>query len=231
LQKGRDNVHLEIEGQLRSLIPLKQFRVQFDLPEEFGCRYFETKDWLVGSLDSGGQALLGVKENLLSVIPNNLGQPELLLQPEHLAAIFRQNLERVNLEIGLAEAQLDFAVDGLQNILSATVYDLARHYQLQGGNPSQVQASFDFSGLYHDWLNQLVTLFSRTYFYQSADKNFEIKLISYLYGRIGMRVELEGVVYYVQDSTLACPAASYMGDLCENIAQLLCVALTRASTL
>ncbi|MCB0154621.1 MAG: hypothetical protein KDF65_07475 [Anaerolineae bacterium] len=215
-------MQLEVDGQERTFIPLKLFQARFNLPDEFGSAYFEKKDWDIGSLNGGAEALSSVKKDVTRIVPSTLTLTDLLHQPEQLAATFRTSLEAVNLHIGLTQVQLDFAVDGLHNLLLAVVYELVRLHHLFRGDVQQIQATFDFTALYRNWLNQSVSIFGQSYDYHHEGLCFEIKTISYLYGRMGLRIENAGEVYYVADSTLACPAAGFMGDLAEALALALC---------
>jgi hypothetical protein len=208
---------LTIDGQQRLFTPLATFQAEWDLPAEFGITYFESKDWPVGTVESAGRALGEIKGAILQAVPSALTRAELLRQPQLLAATFREQLKGANPHIGLTAEQLDFAVDGLQNVLVGVAYHLIQAVQ----NTKQEQNTFDFENLYQTWLNESVQLFSKVYTYQQGHRRFEIRMVNYVYGRVGMRIEVEGRVYYVLDMSLACPAWGYMGELCREVAQAL----------
>jgi hypothetical protein len=63
------------------------------------------------------------------------------------------------------------------------------------------------------------------YTYQNI--KYQVQVIYNPYGRVGLKVEVAGEVYYVADLALACPALHYMRDLCGAVAQELCAALIR----
>ena len=126
-----------------------------------------------------------------------------------------------NAEIGLSDDQLDFAVDGLENVLHDVVYQLISLYQTHRGDVTKIQEHFDFAALYQKWLDNSVTLFAKSYSYSYAGAEFKVKIISYAYGRVGLQVQIGPEIYYVFDPRLACPAWRYMEDLGEEIAQRL----------
>lgn len=212
---------LKIDGQQRLFIPLALFRAEWGLPADFGITYFEPKDWPVGTVDAAGRALGEIKREVLQAVPRTMSGAELLMQPQILATTFRERLVQVNYHIGLTEVQLDFAVDGLQNVLQSVAYHLIQLERISQGNVESGRAPFDFENLYQTWLDESGQLFANSYFYQQGERRFEIKIVSYVYGRLGMRIEVEGQIYYVLDMTLACPAWGYMGELCRELAEAL----------
>ncbi|MDX1520702.1 MAG: hypothetical protein R3264_03670 [Anaerolineae bacterium] len=215
-------MHLLIDGQPCQFIPLKVFISTWNLPEEFGVQAFGRKDWPVGSLDEGGRALNQVKQAVLATVPDRVTLPELLNQSQSLARIFRAELEQVNIEINLTQDQLDFAVDGLQNVLHDVVYGLITLYHAHRDHPHKIQAEFDFATLYQNWLNTSATIFAQTYPYQASETMFLVRIVAYAYGRIGLQISVDNAVYYVLDPTFACPAANFMGNLGQELALKLC---------
>ena len=220
-------MRLEIEGELREFVPLSTFRGRWKLPSEFGVAYFEPKDWDVGAMDySSHETLKEIKHAVVAGVPKTLLNSDLLLQPQRLAAIFREKLQVANVHIGLNEDQLDFAVDGFQNILQNISYDLIRLQQTYR-DPLEAQRQFNFDAIYQQWLNDSVTIFAKTYTYAQAGTDFEIRIISYVYGRMGFQARVAGDTYYVLDMTLACPAWRFMGQLSRSVAESLCKALAK----
>jgi hypothetical protein len=215
-------MQLSVAGIPRNFIPLPEFRARWALPDEFGITYFEGKDWPVGRLDRTGSELVEIKARLLEAVPPALTTPALLAQPQHLASLFRQGLTQANNRIGLTPEQLDFAVDGLANILQDVVYALVYQQRTRPRQP------FDFATIYQQWLDNSVTLFTPVYPYHHADQRWLIRIVAYAYGRIGLEVQVGPENYYVFDPTLACPAWRYMRDLSEAIAQALATALDEA---
>lgn len=222
-------MQLTIDGQPRTFIPLAAFRQQRRLPEEFSLAYFEPKDWQgLGTLDGSGKALAALRQRMLEAVPVTITLAELIFQAQTLADRFHSELTAINPQIGLREVEVEFAVAGLADVLQSVAYQLVQLSHTYRHDPSQVQTHFDFSGLYQNWLDASVRVSATTQIYAQQNATYQVRVIYNPYGRVGLKVEVAGEVYYVTDLALACPALHYMQDLCGAMAQALCTALTRS---
>ncbi|GIK41689.1 MAG: hypothetical protein BroJett011_55220 [Chloroflexota bacterium] len=222
-------MQLTIDGQPHTFIPLPAFRQQWGLPEEFSLAYFEPKDWQgLGTLDGSGKALAALRQRMLEAVPVTITLAELIFQAQTLADRFHTELTAINPQIGLREVEVEFAVAGLADVLQSVAYQLVQLSHTYRHDPSQVQTHFDFSGLYQNWLDASVRVSATTQIYAQQNATYQVRVIYNPYGRVGLKVEVAGEVYYVTDLALACPALHYMQDLCGAMAQALCTALTRS---
>ncbi|MBE7550210.1 MAG: hypothetical protein HS126_03930 [Anaerolineales bacterium] len=222
-------MQLTIDGQPRTFIPLVAFREQGGLPEEFTLAYFEPKDWQgLGTLDGSGKALAALRQRMLEAVPATVTLAELMLQVQTLTDRFHTELTAINSQIGLREVEVEFAVAGLADVLQSVAYQLVQLSHTYHHDPSQVQTHFDFSGLYQNWLDASVRVSATTRIYSHQNVTYQVQVIYNPYGRVGLKVEVAGEVYYVTDLALACPALYYMQDLCGALAQAVCTALTHS---
>ncbi|MCL4301880.1 MAG: hypothetical protein KJ077_39660 [Anaerolineae bacterium] len=223
-------MQLTIDGQPHTFIPLAAFRREEGLPEEFTLAYFEPKDWQgLGTLDGSGKALAALRQRMLEAVPAAVTLAELIPQIQALADHFHAELTAINQQIGLREVEVEFAVAGLADVLQSVAYQLVQLSHTYRHDPSQVQAHFDFSGLYQNWLDASVRVSATTQIYTHQNVMYQVRVIYNPYGRVGLKVEVAGEVYYVTDLALACPALHYMQDLCSAMAQALCTALTHST--
>ena len=132
----------------------------------------------------------------------------------------------INLYFGLQEGQLHLSVEGLADVLRRVAFELIQLSQIYRNNLSQAQRNFDFEVVYQGWLDDSTRLSSVIHPYQHSDTTYQVQVIYNPYGRVGLKVQVAGEIYYVTDMSLACPAANYMHDLCGDIAVKICEALT-----
>ena len=219
-------MQLKIDGQPHTFMPLSAFRQQWGLPEEFNLAYFEPKDWQgLGTLDGSGRALAMLRQHMLEAVPGSITLAELIFQVRTLTDRFHAELTAVNSQIGLREVEVEFAVAGFADVLQSAAYQLMQLSHTYRHDPSQIQAHFDFSDIYQNWLDASGRISAATQMYTYRDVKYQVQVIYNPYGRVGLKVEAAGEVYYVVDLALACPALHYMQDLCAAIAQALCAAL------
>jgi hypothetical protein len=219
-------MQLAVHQQNRTFIPIQTFRAQWQLPHNFGIALFEPKNWEVGSMEGAGTLLLAVKERVIAAVSPHLPLSELMAAVEALTLIFEVELEQANLQIGLRPEEVDFAVSGFRDILQAAAYNLIQRYYTREDEPLCRQ--FDYSAVYQAWLDDSVRVSSVAHAYQYESLQFEIRLIYNVYGRVGLEIKNGSETYYVMDMSLACPAASFMRELCGEVAQALCRTLTSA---
>lgn len=223
-------MQLTIDGHPRTFIPLPAFRQQWGLPEEFTLAYFEPKDWQgLGTLDGSGKALAALRQRMLAAVPTAVTLAELIFQVQALADRFHVELTAINPQIGLREAEVEFAVAGLADVLQSVAYQLMQLSHTYRHDPSQIHTHFDFSGLYQNWLDASVRVSATRRIYTHQNVTYQVQVIYNPYGRVGLKAEVAGEVYYVADAALACPALHFMQDLCGTLAQAFCAALTRST--
>ena len=220
------HMHLIINNQNRTLIPIQTFRAQLGLPDSFQMAYFESKEWEgLGSLDGAGPALATTRQHVIQAVPPQITLTDLLSTVDDLNYIFRHELGAANVQVGLRTIEVDFAVSGFYDVLQAVAYRLVQLYHSHRDDLAQVRHNFDFAGVYQTWLNNSVQVSTTTHIYEHADAQFKVRIIYNIYGHIGLEVAVTDELYYVMDMSLACPASSYMYDLCNQVAQALCRAL------
>jgi hypothetical protein len=145
-----------------------------------------------------------------------------------LAELFRQQLEAINPQIGLRPAEIDFAVAGFQDVLQAAGYHLLQLAHTHRHNPALIGQHLDFAGIHQTWLDESVRVSATVHSYQNEVNQFQVRVIYYAYGRVGLEVTVSaGDCFYVTDSSLACPASGFMESLEEQVAQVLVQAFVR----
>lgn len=220
-------MELTVNHQNRSFIPLQSFRAQWNLPETFGVAYFEPKQWEgLGSIEGAGPALVEVRRQVLQAVPTQIPLPALEAVTQQLKDFFHRELAAANTRVGLRDVEIDFAVSGFYDVLSSAASQLLKLALQHRCNMAQVRQEFSFANAYQDWMNAWVKVSSPAHSYRHGDLQFSVRIITNPYGRVGMAVEIAGETYYVLDMSLACPAASYMQELCGQVAKRLCQSLT-----
>lgn len=216
-------MQLTLNGQRRHFTSLKKFSAEYNLPSEFGVAFFEPKNRPnLGSIDGAGPQLAAIRQDVLAVVPANLMIDQLLPAVKQIAFSFRLALERENNRIGLHPPEVDFAAAGFADVLQAVAYRLV---QLQ---PSG--AALDFDAVYQGWLDDSVRVSVAESHYAHNGEDFLVRLVNNIYGRVGLIVTVAGQTHYVQDTSQACPAASFMDDLCRDVSHKLGAALNRPRT-
>lgn len=216
-----------LHEQRHITIPLQTFRLQQGLPDDFTAALFEPKDWTgLGSISGCGHLLVEMRENIIQTLPSNLKLTELFPLVEALTDLFHQEMVTINPHIGLQEVEIEFAVAGFADVLRGVAFKLIQLSQTYRNDLTQVQRDFDFEAAYQGWLDDSTRLSSVIHPYHYDDTTYQVQVIYNPYGRVGLKVQVAEEIYYVTDMSLACPAASYMHDLCGDIAVKICEALT-----
>lgn len=220
-------MELIIDGKHTTFAPLQIFCKQWNLPAEFGVNYFEPKDSAgLGSIKKAGDALAHMKQKILVSIPLTIPVVSLLSVSDILAKSYQYELQIANEHVGLRLHDVGFAVAGFQDVIQAVIYELVRLNHTYRGDLTKIGAEFNFVTVYHNWLNASVRPSSTVHTYTHNNKQFQVRIINHIYGRVGLAVDVDNEVYYVADKTLACPGENYMFDLCEAVAIRLCERLT-----
>jgi hypothetical protein len=219
-------MQLLIEQGYQTLIPLPSFREQWGLPQAFGVALFEPKASAnLGSIEGAGRELGMVRQRVVQAVPAPLKPADLIVVIEALTRYFEQELQAVNVQIGLRAVEIDFAVAGFQDVLQAAAYRLIQLIQIYRAEPGQIAEKFDFSAVYQTWLDDSVRISTTVHLYPHGEIEFKVRVLNNIYGRIGLEVEVAGEKRYVLDMGLACPAANYMRGLSGEVAQRLCEVL------
>jgi hypothetical protein len=203
-------------------MPLAAFRDQWHVPPEFRVALFSPKNWEgLGSIDRAGPALTQMKQNLLQAVPSQINVRFLREHAVALGGLFRNELQLANVQIGLREVEVDFAAAGFQDVMDAVALRLMR---LGLSRPTAMDETFDFEAIYQHWLDDSARVFEQEFEYPHLGEVWQVQVVHYAYGRVGLQVTMPAQRVYVLDAGLACPAAGYMHELCAEVAARLCQA-------
>lgn len=219
---------LSIAGHTHTFISIQAFRSQWSLPDDFNLAHFEPKDWQgLGRLDGSGKAMATVRQRVIEAVPQTVSLADLINQVEALTGLFYLELAAINSQIGLRDVEVDFAVAGFADVTQSVAYQLLQLSHIYRHEPAQISLNFDFSAIYQSWLDASARVSTTTHIYLHNNVRYEVQIVYNAYGRVGLKVQVGDDVFFVADMTLACPASNYMLDLCREVAQALCRALTR----
>jgi hypothetical protein len=199
-------MYLTIEGESRSLIPIKDFRAAQGLPPDFGVAFFEPKDYDgLGRIDRAGAELNRVRAALLDALPEQMDKRGWLAFLPDYARLFEDQLYTINDHVGLKDVEIEFAVAGLSDVLHHLAYGL-----LRGG--------VNFRQVYSEWLDNSLKVFSQVYNYEHQGRAWQVQIIAHAYGRTGLVIHAGDETFYVYDTALGCPAEGFMATLLFDIA-------------
>jgi len=203
------------------------FRAKWGLPNSFQMAYFEPKEWEgLGSLDGAGPALATARQHVIQAVPSQITFTKLLSTVDDLSHIFRHELGVANVQVGLRTVEVDFAVSGFNDVLQAVAYRLMELYHSHPDGLTQIHNNFDFAGVYQNWLDNSVQVSTTAHIYEHTDTEFKVRIIYNIYGHIGLEVATADELHYVVDMSLACPASSYIYELCSQVVKAMCRAFT-----
>ena len=94
---------------------------------------------------------------------------------------------------------------------------------------SRVREHFNYAAIYNGWLDDSVEVSGVTHEYVSGEKQFAVRVIYFAYGRVGLEVRVNDETHYVVDTSLACPAASFMKELCGEVGEKMCQAVVQSA--
>ncbi len=199
-------MRLTLDGALRAFTPIKAFREAHGLPPEFGVALFEPKDFTgLGRIDQVGAELNGVRAAVLAAIPPNLPLQQWLTFALELTRLFTKKLYEINPKVRLRDVEIEFAAAGFADVCQAVVYALL---SARGAEPPS------FEAIYGDWLDQSARVSQTVHRYD----DWQVQIVTHAYGRAGLVVRAGDETYYVQDSSLGCPAEGYMMALLADVA-------------
>jgi hypothetical protein len=216
-------VQLTINDQPQKFISLQQFCRQWDLPDDFGMNFFEPKSWAgLGSIKGAGEAMMVMKDEVIDSIPEPIPIAGLFSVVDIVSQSFRYQLEMANQEIGLRLHDVGFAVAGFEDVMRDVVYQLMRLNHTYQGDLDQARQNFDFWSGYQSWLDTSVRVSSEVHVYQHAENTFDVRIVNHIYGRVGLEVRVDSIIYFVTDKSLACPGENFMEDLCREVTERIC---------
>lgn len=203
---------ITLNGQTHSLIPIRAFRAQHDLPQMFGVALFEPKDYTgLAALDQAGPELQRLRTSVLATVPAAPSRMDLLSAADRLQEVFEKELRAINPRIGLREPEIDFAVAGFGDVCRMWAYALIRG---RGAAP-------DFASVYGAWLNDSVRISTQEHAYTHQGETWTIRILNAIYGRMGLEVTMPSETAYVADSVYTCPAEGFMAGLLQEVAERL----------
>jgi hypothetical protein len=205
-------MQLLIENELRAFIPIKIFRATHGLPDDFGIGLFEPKDYSgLGRIDRAGAELNEIRPIILDAIPTHMtlhGWPGFL--PD-LSKLFQNKLDEMNPQVGLKSAEIEFAVSGFSDVCHALVYGMIRAQSAGQQFPT-------FQQIYGDWLNTTVKISGTVHSYLHISAVWPVQIVNTAFGRTGLIIWTDSVTYYVEDTSLACPAEGFTFGLLNEVA-------------
>jgi hypothetical protein len=203
-----------IDGQPRTLSPLKDFRAQHGLPPEFKVSLFEPKDYAgLGNIERAGADLNAVRHLVLASIPPHVTQATLFSDAlPRLERVFEQQLYAINPVVGLKDVEIGFAVSGFADVCRAWGYAFVRARIDKTPLP-------DFNHIYADWLYSSIRVSQTLHPYAHQGQTWQIQVLTHAYGRFGLVVHSGQAAHYVYDAALACPAEGYMLTLLSEVVQ------------
>jgi len=215
-------MQLIIDDQPQVFIPIKAFREQHNLPDDFGVAIFEPKSYEgLGSIDKAGTEMNALRDALLNAVPEQITPTDLMGFFYELQATFRNLMYGINETIGLQEVEVEFAVASFGDMNQNLHYAIMRGIVAKGDMPPFMQ-------IYGDWLNSTVRVSFSPYQYDHNGTEWTIRTVNHVYGRVGLVIETGDTTYHVADSGLACPAEGFMAALLGEIAEKV-IAAVKAS--
>lgn len=217
--KKKKSMKLIIENIECNFIPIKSFRQQNMLSDDFGISQFEPKDYQgLGNLDESGTQLNELRNHILNYIPEVISLPDLIEFIESIQTQFQAELFRVNDTIHLKDVEVEFAVAGFGDVLRSATYKFIP--SKTSGNP---MPSFD--EIYMDWINESVRISTYVHQVNHFGEFWKIQVINHVYGRIGLRVQTHDATVYVADSQYQCPVEGFMYNLLKDVTEKIWSAL------
>ncbi|PJF28003.1 MAG: hypothetical protein CUN53_01925 [Phototrophicales bacterium] len=209
-------LRLMIDGVSHAFVPIRAFRAAHGLPPDFGVALFEPKDYTgLGRIDGANAALATLRTTILNAITLSLSARSWLDEIDRLTALFETTLTHVNDEIGLREPEIGFAASGFADVCRAFAFA-----RLRADTHKQPPPAFET--VYDEWLSSTARISQMHHRYTHRGEDWSIQIVNHAYGRVGLIVAMPAETAHVHDSTLGCPAESYMrGLLAEVCARLM----------
>jgi hypothetical protein len=208
---------LVLNNTRHTLIPIRQFRTDHQLPDIFSVTHFEPKDMTgLAHIDGAGEALDSLRQSILASIPPHLTTLPTFDFLDHFVQLFGKTLHTVNHLIGLKDVEIGYAVSGFGDMLNIWFYDQARAIKTK--TPATL-----FDTLYMDWVANSGRRSEKIHRYQHGEDEWEIRLLNNAYGRTGLQVDMPTHTAYVHDTAYLCPAEGFMRGVLRDVAEKLAV--------
>ena len=199
-------MRLSVEGETRPFTPIKAFREAHHLPPEFAVALFEPKDYSgLGRIDQAGTELNSVRAAVLAAIPAGLTLQAWMSFAPDLTRLFTDQLYAINPSVKLHDVEIEFAAAGFADVVQAVIY---AHLRAQKSDPPP------FEAIYGEWLDQTARVSQTVHRYNG----WQVQIITNAYGRAGLIIRAADETFYVQDSSLGCPAEGFMAALLAEVA-------------
>jgi hypothetical protein len=205
-------MQLNIDGISYEFIELKAYREIHELPYDFNIALFEPKSYVdLGSIEGVGPILVAMKEAVFTQLPHYSTPHQWLIHEASLRDLFCDELLRVNDQVRLRPAEVDFAVNGFGDVCSKWIYALIYAYSTKTAPPP-------FADIYQQWLDDGVRIAQTAYPYIHQGVEWQIQVVWNAYGRVGLKIQRDEKVDYVSDNRLACPAERLMQGILTEVA-------------
>ncbi len=206
-------MELLIENQRQTFTPIREFRIHYKLPSDFGIGMFEPKDYTgLGRVDRAGGELNIVRQAVLDAIPTEIPLSAWMDFLPQLEQLFSNKLHEINPQVGLKEEEIEYAVAGFRDVCQALVYAMIRARAAGTSLP-------DFHHVYYDWLSETARISSHVHHYIHHSEIWAVQVLHHAYGRTGLVIWMDDGTHYVQDNTLGCPAEGYIAALLGEVAE------------
>lgn len=198
-----------------TLIPIRQFRAEYHLPDTFGIVQFEPKNFAgLGHIEGAGEALDTLRTAIIQALPPRLTALPTLDFLGHITRLFENTMNAVNPLIGLHDVEIGYAVSGFSDILNTWLYDAIRASQTH-------TPPTPFDTLYADWLANTGRRSEKMYTYQHQEGEWKIRFLYNAYGRVGFQTDMPNKTAYIQDMIYVCPAEGFIHQLTRDIVKKL----------
>ena len=205
-------MQLQIDGEMRTFVPIKEFRQQQNTSYEFGIVLFEPKSYVgLGKIDSAGADLNELRRVILESIPTETNLQGWIEFLPHLEQLFHNMLVQINSEIGLRDPEIDHAVAGFNDVCHALAYARIRAHK--AGEPAP-----NFQDIYDQWLNSTVRVSTTVHSYIHKGEVWAVQIVNHAYGRAGLIVWTDTNTHYIYDNILGCPVEGFMEALLKDVA-------------
>lgn len=204
-------MELVINHNRQNLIPVRKFRADYLLPDNFGVSLFEPKNFAgLGHIDGAGEALDILRTAIIEAMPPRLTALPTFDFLEHIARLFENTMNAVNPLIGLRDVEIGYAVSGFNDILNSWLYDAIRATQTN-------TTATPFNTLYADWLANSGRRSEKMYTYSYQADEWKIRFLYNAYGRVGFQVDMPNQTVYIQDTVYICPAEGFIHQLTRDM--------------
>lgn len=216
---------ITLNGELKRLASLADFRAEHQLPDVFGVAFFEPEGIEYHPIWSRQAVLQAVGEVLHTAVPHTIPLAQLNQLPQMLALIFQNEIITRGTDGDLLRDDVEQVATDLQNILEPAAYKLIELYYQNGQDKTAVAEKFDMPAIYQEVLDSTVQLSYKAEGYP-ARPEWEIDVIYSVYGPIGLQVNTAVDTHALEDRTLAFPALDFIAATGLALGRVLCDGFT-----